>query len=104
MDDFKNVSPGRDTLDEKHEHGDVELQPENGTLTRALKGRHMQMIAMGTCSKHNFQPHSGIDIEFYTGGSIGAGLFVGSGGAFRTGGPASVVSSSLETGRLFLRD
>lgn len=28
-----------------------------------------------------------------TGGSIGAGLFVGSGGAFSAGGPGSVVSS-----------
>ena len=27
------------------------------------------------------------------GGSIGAGLFVGSGGAFNSGGPGSVVSS-----------
>lgn len=35
---------------EKREHDDVELQPANGTLTRALKGRHMQMIAIGTGS------------------------------------------------------
>jgi amino acid permease len=40
-------------------------------LARKLKGRHMQMIAIG--------------------GSIGAGLFVGSGSALSTGGPASVV-------------
>ncbi|CAG8983106.1 hypothetical protein HYALB_00004549 [Hymenoscyphus albidus] len=40
-------------------------------LARDLKGRHMQMIAIG--------------------GSIGAGLFVGSGGALSTGGPGSLV-------------
>lgn len=49
---------------------------ENGKLKRGLQGRHMQMIAIG--------------------GVIGAGLFVGSGGALSKGGPASVVSLRLE--------
>lgn len=40
-------------------------------LHRDLKGRHMQMIAIG--------------------GAIGAGLFVGSGSALHNGGPASLV-------------
>lgn len=40
-------------------------------LQRSLKGRHLQMIAIG--------------------GSIGTGLFVGSGSALANGGPASVV-------------
>lgn len=40
-------------------------------LSRKLKGRHLQMIAIG--------------------GSIGTGLFVGSGGALAHGGPASVL-------------
>lgn len=40
-------------------------------LARKLKGRHLQMIAIG--------------------GSIGTGLFVGSGKALATGGPASLL-------------
>ena len=40
-------------------------------LSRRLKGRHLQMIAIG--------------------GSIGTGLFVGSGSALRTGGPAALL-------------
>lgn len=40
-------------------------------LTRSLKSRHLQMIAIG--------------------GSIGTGLFVGSGGSLSAGGPASVL-------------
>ena len=45
---------------------------QTNKLQRGLHGRHMQMIAIG--------------------GAIGAGLFVGSGGALSKGGPASLVS------------
>lgn len=49
-------------------------------LARHLKGRHLQMIAIG--------------------GSIGTGLFVGSGAALHQGGPASLVISFVLTGAM----
>jgi amino acid transporter len=47
------------------------LDDKHNQLNKTLKGRHLSMIAIG--------------------GSIGAGLFVGSGGALRTGGPAALL-------------
>ncbi|KAK4570157.1 Amino-acid permease inda1 [Recurvomyces mirabilis] len=47
------------------------LDDKHNQLNKTLKARHLNMIAIG--------------------GSIGAGLFVGSGGALATGGPASLL-------------
>ena len=41
-------------VDERHGHHGVELQPASGTLSRALRGRHMQMIAIGMYSIQAF--------------------------------------------------
>ena len=48
-----------------------ELTHDTSRLNRKLRGRHMQMIAIG--------------------GAIGTGLFIGSGSALATGGPAAVI-------------
>ncbi|KAG9230019.1 amino acid permease/ SLC12A domain-containing protein [Amylocarpus encephaloides] len=61
--------------------GDVE-SGESAKLHQSLKGRHMQMIAIG--------------------GSIGAGLFVGSGGALSKGGPGSLVIDFIIIGFMLL--
>lgn len=53
------------------------INAANSKLTRTLRNRHLQMIAIG--------------------GSIGTGLFVGSGSALATGGPAGIVIAWMIT-------
>ncbi|KAL9639351.1 MAG: hypothetical protein Q9164_000965 [Protoblastenia rupestris] len=88
MDDTKEKIPHDVSYDSNGSSGGVDHdfeagQPKTeGKLARDLKGRHMQMIAIG--------------------GSVGAGLFVGSGGAFYKGGPASVLIGFLIVGAMLL--
>ncbi|KAF2815904.1 putative general amino-acid permease GAP1 [Mytilinidion resinicola] len=74
--DAKNIDLEKDAaIGEVHSptlgSDDIADDRAKNPLKRNLHGRHMQMIAIG--------------------GAIGAGLFVGSGGALRSGGPASLV-------------
>ncbi|KAI8298048.1 putative amino-acid permease [Colletotrichum sp. SAR11_240] len=62
--------------------GEQSSLSQHRPLSRALKGRHMQMIAIG--------------------GSIGAGLFVGTGGALRTGGPAALLIGFIIIGCMMM--
>ncbi|WFC96740.1 hypothetical protein MBRA1_003402 [Malassezia brasiliensis] len=65
-DEFSNATVAVKTAD-----GGVAFVPEKTGLKRSLGGRHIQFIALG--------------------GSIGTGLFIGSGSNLATGGPGSVM-------------
>ncbi|TRX90790.1 hypothetical protein FHL15_008369 [Xylaria flabelliformis] len=65
-----------------HMDEEVGIVHKSAALKTDLKGRHMQMIAIG--------------------GAIGAGLFIGSGSALHNGGPASLIIGYLVIGVMLL--
>ncbi|ETI26885.1 hypothetical protein G647_09984 [Cladophialophora carrionii CBS 160.54] len=84
-----NTAYGEKVADDSKEATPTDLghDVEEGThepakLSRGLQGRHMQMIAIG--------------------GSIGAGLFVGSGSSLQSGGPASLLLGFIIIGVMLL--
>ncbi|KAF7999720.1 hypothetical protein HF325_005569 [Metschnikowia pulcherrima] len=81
VDGFKRVD--MDALGIDPNLSDVEkaaIVTANTPLSRSLKGRHLQMIAIG--------------------GSIGTGLFIGSGKVLKHGGPASVLIAYILIGSM----
>jgi len=66
-----NYKPRKVTGDAAFDLEQANVAIAESPLSRRLKGRHLQMIAIG--------------------GSIGTGLFVGSGNALRAGGPAALL-------------
>lgn len=76
IDSFKRSARAEDvsiemSLSQGHDHQEENVEKQETGLHRKLKSRHLKMIAMG--------------------GSIGTGLFVASGSALATGGPAALV-------------
>jgi amino acid transporter len=59
-------------------------------LQQKMKPRHLTMIAVGA-SRHSTRLFHASDICETSGGSIGTGLFVGSGSALHRGGPGGVL-------------
>ena len=86
-------NPDAVKYDSEGSSGLAEGEVENGKLERGLKGRHMQMIAIGMRSLR-YGRTTEKRLLTRSGGSIGAGLFVGSGSAFHNGGPGSVVCTN----------
>lgn len=67
-------------------------------LQPKMKTRHLNMIAVG---KHLITP-SRPPSSYFAGGSIGTGLFVSSGAALHSGGPAGVIIAWIIVGIMLI--
>lgn len=70
------------------------LEHKEQTTERGLKSRHAQMIALGGKMTHNRKVSSNLCLPSCK-GSIGTGLFVGSGQTLARGGPAFILGSYI---------
>ncbi|ODQ81164.1 hypothetical protein BABINDRAFT_6992 [Babjeviella inositovora NRRL Y-12698] len=78
-DSFRRQEPSALDIDPNLSDAEkIAIMTANSPLSRSLKSRHLQMISIG--------------------GTIGTGLFVGSGSALRTGGPGGVLIAWLIVG------
>ncbi|KAI0105438.1 amino acid permease [Nemania sp. FL0031] len=78
----KDISVQPHNYASSHTDEEVGIVHKGAALKTDLRGRHMQMIAIG--------------------GAIGAGLFIGSGSALHSGGPASLIIGYLIIGVMLL--
>jgi amino acid permease len=76
----KNRAPAQDIEKRSFEESSANQDGDGGHMHRALKGRQVSMIAIA--------------------GTIGTGLFLGSGGALAKGGPVGAVLGYLIVGGL----
>ncbi|BFZ60248.1 hypothetical protein YB2330_001277 [Saitoella coloradoensis] len=83
------------------ESGQVEIQADKyGTVKRGLKSRHIQFIAIGLFLASFVQGQCSFVVLI--GGTIGTGLFVGTGGALVKGGPLSLLLGYVVVGTMLL--
>lgn len=78
-----------------HEHGVV-----TETLARKLSARQVQMIAIGGKYRESFAGSIAATKTYLSTGTIGTGLFLGTGKSLATGGPASMLISYAIVGAI----
>ena len=77
------------------------LRAENPMLQQMMKPRHLVMIAVGKHADLLWRMSPSPHIS-RAGGSVGTGLFVGSGSALHSGGPAALIIAWLLMGIMLI--